>query len=653
MRNTRVAGPAVIQAQDPTQIAQQALSASQQLLQQQQPQQQPQSASPQQGPQVNAQSNALIGAPQGNSAAPPQGNNAAPPTLAAKKKWRPWHRKPKGKDLKGQMGAQVNDPKQVVANELGRRQAAQQNTNPAKEYDPDEGSSLQDLAEQSTVFADPIDAVGGAVGGVGDYIGMRADYENDKWNPHREKDDDAKDAHGEYVSSALGTASSGAGVMTSGFTAASGFLGLVGNIRAFSKMSAEQKRSLVGVDMGFQATGNAATGVTGVGQMATSAGGLGAGIASTLDSGNDAAANAATAFGGLGDAVGTLGGTVQLVVSGGRVVIGTIQNLKAMSSGSETKWADTAADSLGMLKGFLSTANSALHVVSAFCSIAGKAAELANALPLVGACVNIAIQFLDILIQLINGIKALVKLVEAVVEQKRMNAAGADEDQQAGATNDAAEKAQHEGNRDVAKRLGNINRKRYRRQILPLTTSCINIMADTLSVGGSVLNICGVATAPAYGAGVAIMAAGYGVTATAGLMKLGTALAGPVQRMVRWQKQSGRDAVDRKSGGAGQAGKLDGMFNAIHDHMPKKLQYDAGKSTSKKDEQYLADTQHLIGMMAGLPDWNNGSDPKVVSQYERTEGMVRATGVRTKELYNARDEAEVTKLFMDAMKTRG
>ena len=500
----------------------------------------------------------------------------------------------------------------------------------AQAVDPTEVGSASELAEHFTVFSDPIDAVGAAVGATGNYIGIRADYEDATPGHARAKDDDHKDAGAEHTSTSLGAASSSLGAATSGVSMFAGGFAAYDNFRQFAAMVKANKagprfNSLQMTDTLLQGTGNALQGGMSGMTGASSLGGVGAGIASAQDASNDVAATAASAFGGLGDAIGAVGGSVQLLVSGARLAIGVVNNIR---NPDEANWSETATDSLGMLKGFLSTANSTVSAVSGFLQIAGHAAQLANVLPVVGAAVNICIQLLDIVIQTINFVKALVKMIGAIVQSRKMKnkseaaVAGSDEQKMLG-------------------ELSDINRKRYKRQLLPLISSVVNGVADCISIGGSVLNVVGVATSPAYGAGVAIMAAGYGASATAGLVKLGTALAGPVSKLVRTQKQFGRDvAAGEKTGGwRGTFLEKTHIISA----------YDTSKSTGVKESRYLASVNTIYDMVAALPAAYAEQD---ADKFEHAHDVIKATGVSTKQLYAAGTQEDATRLLMDALKKR-
>ena len=92
------------------------------------------------------------------------------------------------------------------------------------------------MAENFTVFSDPIDAVGGAVGDTGGYMNIRADYEDATPGHATEKDDNQKDAGAEHQATVLGTASSGLGIGTAGVTTLAGGFAAYDNFRQFAAM---------------------------------------------------------------------------------------------------------------------------------------------------------------------------------------------------------------------------------------------------------------------------------------------------------------------------------------------------------------------------------------------------------------------------------
>lgn len=429
--------------------------------------------------------------------------------------------------------------------------------------------------------------------------------------------------------------SGGVGTLASGVSSVASFAKMVDNVRnlASKDRRAEMNRFEL-VDQGMAAVQNGAQGVGGVAMTASNAGGFGATVAQVADA-SDAGATASTAFIGIGGGIETVSGSAQLLISTARTITGVVRNVSAQRKGEATTWSTVGTDSIGILKGALATAQSCVTSIAAFTNIAGKAAELMNALPLVGAAVNIAIQLLDIAIQVINGTKHLIKLIQAKVRQNKLATWAGDP----AATHRETKLYGH---------LADVNRKRFNRELLPVCTAVINTCADLISIGGSVMNICGVATAPAYGAGVAVMAVGYGMSAVGGLTKVGTALAAPVAGMVRKTKQLSNDVEANKAPDNRKARFLNKTGIS-------KVLGDANKSTAKKERRYHADAQRLFTLMAKLPAFD-ASQEDVVNQYERMRYVVKATGVSMKGLRQRIDDSkydEAVSLVVDALKVRG
>src|SRR5690606_1344868 len=114
----------------------------------------------------------------------------------------------------------------------------------------------------------------------------------------------------------------------------------------------------------------------------------------------------------------------------------------------------------------------------------------------------------------------------------------------------------------------------------------------------------------------------YSLSATAGLIKLGTALAGPVAKAVRSQKQFGRDvAAGEKTGG--WRGKVLQKTHLVDF-------YNADKSTGKKEARYLETINAIYDLVAALPPAYSDQD---ADKYEYANDVIVATGVNTKKLY--------------------
>jgi hypothetical protein len=77
--------------------------------------------------------------------------------------------------------------------------------------------------------------------------------------------------------------------------------------------------------------------------------------------------------------------------------------------------------------------------------------------------------------------------------------------------------------------------------------------------------------------------------------------------------------------------------------------YNAGKSSDKKDQRYLASINSIYDMVAALPDSYTEQDS---DRFEHAHDVIKATGVRTKQLYAAPTQDDATRLLMEALKKR-
>ncbi len=476
------------------------------------------------------------------------------------------------------------------------------------------------VADGLAAYAGASSAASASVGGTGAHINRQASV-----------------AHPERASQAgvMRSVSGGIGMAASGVSTVASFARLVDNIR---NLASEKRRDEMNgfeiADEGMAAAQNGAQSVSGIATTASSAGVFGTTVAQAAEP-SEAGGTALMSFFGAGGGIETVSGSAQLLISTARTITGVVRNVRAQRKGEDAAWVAVGTDAIGILKGALSTAQSCVTSIAVFTNIAGKAAELMNAIPLLGPTVNIAIQLLDIAIQVINGIKHLIKLIQARVHQKKLaTMAKATE-------NDQDEKTLYEGVADV-------NRKRFNREFLPVCTAIINTCANLISIGGSVMNICGVATAPAYGAGVGVMAVGYGMTAIGGLTKVGTTIASPVAGMVRKTKQLSNDvrAHEAPNNRTTTFVRRTGIARAIGD---------ADKSTTTKEARCRDDAQRMFTLMKALPAFD-ASDNTIVGAYERMRSVVKATGVSMNALRRKVDEKaydEAVGLVVEALKVRG
>ena len=80
--------------------------------------------------------------------------------------------------------------------------------------------------------------------------------------------------------------------------------------------------------------------------------------------------------------------------------------------------------------------------------------------------------------------------------------------------------------------------------------------------------------------------------------------------------------------------------------------FDAEKSSDKKYEKRVKDTDVIFQMIAKLPDYN-AQDPKIVISYKRVENYIAATGCELKALYRLNGKIdEQRELLMESMKKR-
>ena len=417
------------------------------------------------------------------------------------------------------------------------------------------------------------------------------------------------------------------GAAGAGLTAAGGITGFIlaiQDLRELSQKTAAEAPTKRWDQASVYATLVGAGSQTILGGLQTAAGVTGAGANAAAAAGKDAGSTVADVASGAMDSLGALGGIVEVGVSAAQGVVG----LGKLISGKQ--WdADLASgaamDFLSALKGVAVTAKSCIGAANTFMSVAGQAIAV---LPVIGAAVNIVAQMIDVLVRVVDIVMRVYRIVKNAIRQKTMNAFA------------AAKGVASEAGKFAAGMAINA-RKRWRRQITPLIASCTHVVADFISIGGSVLNIIGAATAAAYGAGVGIMAAGYAATATAGVLKTGAALAKPAQGLVRWGKQKIRDK---------------GETSARMHSFGKGIGINMDRTTKAKQNEIAGQITFIMKHLHDLKDLPAPGDKDYAerkAEYEDTYKMVKFTGVSVKELQGAADREAVIKLFATAMRDRG
>lgn len=422
----------------------------------------------------------------------------------------------------------------------------------------------------------------------------------------------------------LSSAGAGLGGVGSGLTALGGGLGVVLSImklRELSQSTDPGKRWDQAATWAVMTGSGAQTLVGGAQALAGLTGGAANAAAAA---GKETGKTVADAASGAMDSLGALGGLVEMGVSGVQGVVKVAQMVRGKSWDAELA-SGAAVDFLKALKGAAVTGKSIVSAANTWLSLAGEAVAI---LPVIGAAINIVGQMIDILIQLVSVTMRVYKLVKAAIMAHKMKAMQAAK----GAASDIGK---------FAAGMAVNAKKRWQRQIAPLIGNVITIVADFISIGGSVLNIVGAATAAAYGAGVGIMAAGYAANATAGAMKVGAALIKPTQTFVRWSKQRIRDKGQGGTGFHARAGQL------FHVNM--------NKTTQNKNKEIASQISFLMRHLHGLRDLPAPTDATygdIKAEYEEAHVLVKSTGVKISDLTAAADARAVVTVLAKAMRER-
>lgn len=423
----------------------------------------------------------------------------------------------------------------------------------------------------------------------------------------------------------LNIASSGMGVGIGAFTTVAGLFGLVDAWKKFRKNTDPAKRANLIMELVNQGTVGAIGGL----QTASSLGGTISSAVSKYQPDNSAAEAASNSFSGLGDIFGSLGGMVEMFVTGIRGMKGAIDLFRGVGEGSKREQGmQIAAEFIKSGKAFLMTGKSAISAAKTFMDIAGTANAFTSAVPIIGAAVNIVVQFVDTGLQILDGIRQAIKIAEARLMAGKMQKQ----------LNDENSKQNKDANRvSYLQKMVEINIKRVKRAVIPLITSISNSIANIISIGGSILNIVGAATSAAYGAGVGIMAAGYAATGTSAVMKLSGAAAKPIAAGVRMIKQKGRDMAEKSP--TGVAAKV--------------FKFNADKSTEKKKQAYIQHAQQLFEVITALPDKYDANNAQEKQQYDDAYLMLEATGVNVEELFKKNgDPKDQMLMIIEAMQVR-
>ncbi|HVU11264.1 MAG TPA: hypothetical protein VHD90_08300 [Phototrophicaceae bacterium] len=462
------------------------------------------------------------------------------------------------------------------------------------------------------------------------------------------KDSDTRDQ--------LQSGADAAGTVALGLGGFASFVSMVVTISQFSRKNSNVENFLLALETGGEGAKTLALATqTGASMGKTIAGGI-------ATHGNDTAQAATDMMSGITDAFGGLVPAIDLFLSGVKLVGNVMKFSKSVRTKdaksedklSKRQYKDLALDStneaLNAGKAFLSMARSTISAVQTFLDIASVASNLVSVVPFLGPAINICTQFIDIIMQLIQLVRHAIRVHKQRIRAKQMRTMIAE-------NKPATQKINKKYLRELAKtstddkeqllvKLEEVSKKRMKRAIRPMVVAAISTVADVVSVGGSLLNIIGTATAPAYGAGVGIMAAGYGLSAGSSMVKLGANASKPIAAGIRATKQGARDWV--------------GNENAKHfKNTRKKLREKADgsrrhfvntdKTSTKKHKRDVDTVKRLFKLLADLPEYK----PAVKDDYDSAYQLLKATGVDRQLLFRKNgDPEEQMKMILKALKMR-
>ncbi|MGE3074981.1 MAG: hypothetical protein AB7N24_02530 [Dehalococcoidia bacterium] len=449
--------------------------------------------------------------------------------------------------------------------------------------------------------------------------------------------------HGDSISFGTDTAQGANSAVGSGLGAGGAALGVgaggVGMVLAIMKLKELAKSNEEGkgweiADVSLALAGS--LNQMGVGGLQAVAGLTGAAGSGAAAAGKEVGSTIADAAGGATEALGALGGLIETGLGTASGCIKVAQMIAGKSWNAELA-SGALQDFLKALKGVTVMVKSCIGAANAFMSVAGAAVAI---VPIIGAAINIVAQLIDILIQLADMGFRLYKVVKAVIAQRALNKF-------------KQVKATATDMKEFAGYLAGNAKKRWQRQVAPLTANIITILGDFVSIGASVLNIVGAATAAAYGAGVGIMAGGYALSAGSAAMKIGAALIKPTQAAARWGKQKLRNA----GGGTDDTGAALNAKRAGVVKFGSAIGINMQKTTTFKNKEMAKQISFIMKHVKSLPDLPAPSDQKygaAKASYEEAYFLVKSTGVSMKKLTDSSlSQPEAVKLFAAAMRNRG
>jgi len=435
-------------------------------------------------------------------------------------------------------------------------------------------------------------------------------------------------AGSESMSGDVNAASAGVGIGTAGLAGFGNFIGLVDAIRIIGdKEKSKREKGMAYADIAQ----NAAMGTVSGGQVAGSAVGSAAGLAGAGALG-DISTGAVELLGGIGDAItqafATGKGLANLIIDVVQVFRGEKDWKKALTENGGA----LLGGLLPALKRFLGMSKSILSGVRWILKAVEVGGEFVQAFPVIGNSIGIFLKLLSIIEEGVKVVIEAIRISRAGWNIHKIGKVGA--------------KAL-----ETAKEIIDINWKRVRRHLIPVLTNTGRIIGDFLGIAGNVLQIAGVATSAAYGAGVGLMVGGIATGATGSLLKVGMGATELGLKGLRWTKQAGRDLASKLESKDVAAGKEErGNFGKAMSTV-----FNTDKTTAAKQAKYKADANKILDNLSKLPKISGTKEEQadiLATKYQPLMTLVKATGVSMKELRQQESLEKMQEKLVEAMKKR-
>lgn len=431
-------------------------------------------------------------------------------------------------------------------------------------------------------------------------------------NSNFNSDTDTQSIHGTNSS----TGSSGVGIGTGALATISHMAGFVQAINKAKSGETKRERGDAKLDAAQHGL-----------QTATSAGQSGANYAGMVTNlaGSSPGNNTST---GIADILGGVGDSIELMFTIGKGTRNLLKDLEAAKGDKNAKrevWLEARSNiAKGALPGINKILGVGLSIMSGVRYILtawNAGGPFVDAFPIIGASIGIFMKLLNIVMSLLQIMKRVKSILKAIIN----------------ATAVAAGKAATKIADTTVELLQEVNKKRKIRAQALIFTEAVRIIGDFTGIAGNILQIVGVATAPAYGGGAGVYAAGIATTAAGALLKVGASGIEGGMAATRFIKQKGRDYTAEKE--AKQGGRKANIMG-IH--------FNTDKSTEKKHQRYATAADDILDSIGKLHPLDDTKE----AEYKNILEVLRATGVDKKELFKTNDWAKAQGLLIEAMKQR-